>query len=426
MLIEFRAENHRSLREEQALSMAAGLVPQPADERPRMVEGYSEPLLPAAAIYGANASGKSNVLAAFGFMRSAVLNSQRYWGPDDGVPRDPFAWQLTDAQSSTFEATFLTGGTRYEYGFAADSQRIVEEWLFAWPNGKKQTWFERDDTEFTFGSSLRGENKVIQEITRCNALFLSAAVQLKHEQLRPVYEWFLNVQMYPYVSMRAGGYEIVRRPHRLIVNNLDPSHKSDQRPSSPDSLIALQFLEMLRNADVGIDGLRLDPVQNSDGPRSSFRGYQLKHSSTLGDEWFALEEESRGTRRLFVLAVPVLESLRQGSLLIVDELEASLHPSLAQAIIEMFNCPRRNKHNAQLIFTTHDTNLLGTTLGAPVLRRDQVWLTEKKPDGSSELYPLTDFKPRKAENIERGYLQGRYGAIPFLGRFAQATEESSQ
>jgi AAA15 family ATPase/GTPase len=92
----------------------------------------------------------------------------------------------------------------------------------------------------------------------------------------------------------------------------------------------------------------------------------------------------------------------------------------------MFNCPDRNPHNAQMIFTTHDTNLLGTTLGPAVLRRDQVWLTEKKPDASTVLYPLTDFKPRKAENIERGYLQGRYGAIPFLGGFGQATEEAPQ
>jgi AAA15 family ATPase/GTPase len=130
-----------------------------------------------------------------------------------------------------------------------------------------------------------------------------------------------------------------------------------------------------------------------------------------------LEEESRGTQTLLQLALPILESLEEGSVLLVDELEASLHPSVAQQIVRWFNDPRQNPRNAQLIFSTHDTNLLGTTLGEPALRRDQVWLTEKDPEGATVLYPLTDYKPRKAENLERGYLQGRYGAIPFLGNF---------
>lgn len=108
--------------------------------------------------------------------------------------------------------------------------------------------------------------------------------------------------------------------------------------------------------------------------------------------------------------------------MLVDELESSLHPSLGLAIVKMFNSPKRNPRNAQIVFTTHDTNLLGTTLGEPPLRRDQVWFTEKDKEGASKLYPLTDYKPRMAENLERGYLQGRYGAIPFLGDIAWITE----
>lgn len=126
-------------------------------------------------------------------------------------------------------------------------------------------------------------------------------------------------------------------------------------------------------------------------------------------------EESNGTQTLFHLALPVLRSLQRGGILLIDELERSLHPVLAKQIIDQFNDPTANPNNAQLIFTTHDTNLLGTTLGEPALRRDQVWLTEKDAEGATVLYPLTDYKPRKAENLERGYLQGRYGAIPFLG-----------
>lgn len=135
-----------------------------------------------------------------------------------------------------------------------------------------------------------------------------------------------------------------------------------------------------------------------------------------------LEEESKGTLTLFNLAPAVLSVLWTGGILVVDELEASLHPLLGLHIVRQFNDPARNPRNAQLLFTTHDTNLLGTTLGEPALRRDQIWLTEKDKEGASRIYPLTDYKPRKEENLERGYLQGRYGAIPFLGELPPVKE----
>jgi len=150
--------------------------------------------------------------------------------------------------------------------------------------------------------------------------------------------------------------------------------------------------------------------------------YYLKHQSNFDDAWLPLRKESHGTRMLFSIAVPILECLEKGGVLLVDELERSLHPSIARQIIYQFNDQKANPKNAQIIFTTHDTNLLGTTVGEPALRRDQVWLTEKDAEGATVLYPLTDYKPRKAENLERGYLQGRYGAIPFLGDFLVAEE----
>jgi hypothetical protein len=179
-----------------------------------------------------------------------------------------------------------------------------------------------------------------------------------------------------------------------------------------------QFRAMLRSADFGIVDYRVVRDNSDEGVRPGRGRIQLKHKSSLPDAWLALEQESKGTQMLLHLTLPILETLHEGSVLIVDELESSLHPSLAQEIVRMFNDPQRNLKNAQLIFTTHDTNLLGTTLGEPAVRRDQVWLTEKDSEGASVLYPLTDYKPRKGENIERGYLQGRYGAIPFLGNFA--------
>jgi hypothetical protein len=141
----------------------------------------------------------------------------------------------------------------------------------------------------------------------------------------------------------------------------------------------------------------------------------VQHRSEHADAWLPLEQESRGTLTLFRIGPVLVDVLRTGGVLVVDELEASLHPLLALNIVRRFNDPVANPRNAQLLFTTHDTHLLGTVLGEPALRRDQIWLTEKDPDGATALYPLTDYKPRKSENLERGYLQGRYGAIPFLG-----------
>jgi hypothetical protein len=150
---------------------------------------------------------------------------------------------------------------------------------------------------------------------------------------------------------------------------------------------------------------------------------ELKHQSESDDAWLPLEEESHGTRTLLQLALPILRTIQRGRLMVVDELEPSMHPNPAEHIVRQFNDLEINTHNAQLIFSTHDTNLLGTLSGEPALRRDQVWLTEKEATGATVLYPLTDFKPRKEENIERGYVQGRYGAIPYLGNF-RIPEES--
>ncbi len=194
MLIELRVENHRSIRDEQALSMASTDPADGADPRARQVPGYGKRLLPAVALYGANASGKSNVLSALALMRAAVLESHRLWPPEGGVERDPFAWAGRFDAPSLFEVTVLVGGVRYQYGYVADDDRFIEEWLFAWPGSRKQTWFERDGQSFKFGEHLAGENRAIEQITRANALFLSAAVQLKHEQLLPLYRWFLGLR----------------------------------------------------------------------------------------------------------------------------------------------------------------------------------------------------------------------------------------
>ncbi len=419
MLIEFRVENHRSIRDEQVLSMEAGRVGTNADPRPRCIPGCSDKLLPVVGIYGANASGKSNLLSAMAFMKQAVTLSLRTWAPEDGVPRDPFAWGGARSEPSKYEVTMVIDGVRYQYGFVADDKTFLEEWVFAWPNGKKQTWLEREGPDFKFGDNLRGENRIIEEITRENALFLSSAAQLKHPQLSPIFSWFSSMQTMNIINI---SHYITNQHYDSYIASL-PQEVSEarqqvlfERGDHEDSPLE-RFKALLRTADIGIVDVRL--LRRESGANIGGRPwrFELKHQSDSDDAWLPLEEESRGTRTLFRLALPILQALQHGTIIVVDELEASMHPNLAERIVRQFNDPAINKRNAQLIFATHDTNLLGNLTGESALRRDQVWLTEKDSHGATVLYPLTDFKPRNDENIERGYVQGRYGAIPFLGDF---------
>jgi AAA15 family ATPase/GTPase len=422
MLIEFRVENHRSIRDEQVLSMEAARIGNESDCRPREVTNHSARILPVVAIYGANGSGKSNVLAAFAYMKEAVSLSQRFWGPDEGVPRDPFAWGDKRGEPSLYEVEMIVEGIRYQYGFMCNDDAFLEEWIYAWPNGKKQTWLEREGETFKFGENLRGENKVIEDVTRTNALYLSAAAQLRHPQLSPLFSWFGSVHAINLAVGSAFPRRVLREPRfeRELVYMLEDSGEIRQSSLFDDDkpeLLLDQFKAMLQAADIGIVDVRLSREDSPTNKLGRGSRFELKHKCESDDAWLPLDEESRGTKTLFRLALPILRSIRTGATLLVDELESSMHPMLADLIVRQFNDPGINRRNAQLIFSTHDTNLLGTLIGEPALRRDQVWLTEKDPLGATVLYPLTDFKPRKDENIERGYIQGRYGAIPFLGEF---------
>jgi len=425
MLIEFRVENHRSLRDEQVLTMEAGRVGDEADQRPRQVAGYSEKLLPVAGLYGANASGKSNVLDALACMRDAVLSSQGSWIPDKGVPRDPFGCGPKRSEPSLFEVMFFIDGIRYQYGFAANDECFLEEWLHAWPKGKKRVWFARDESKFKFGDDLRGENKRIQEITRPNSLFISAAAQNNHRRLMPIFSWFRAIESFnlPVTGRsRAHSAPTDMAPSAILGALIrSPDRKRFAWDEMTESF-SKRFLPFLKNADLGIVDLKINLGESKESAHAPFVPFYLKHESNSDDAWLPIQEESEGTRTLFHIAQPVLMAIQKGSILLLDELEANLHPSLAKQIVRQFNDPTANPRNAQLIFTTHDTNLLGSTVCEPVLRRDQVWLTEKDNEGATVLYPLTDYKPRKAENLERGYLQGRYGAIPFLGGFTLAAK----
>jgi len=415
LLIRFRLENHRSIRDEQELSfVAASLNDSP--ERVLHTNLPSVDLLRVIGIYGANASGKSTVLDGLRFMQSAVIDSQRTWEPEGGIPRKPFLLDKTkSSEPSLFEVDILLDGIRYTYGFSIDSKIVIEEWLYAYPQGRKQEWFTRDASEkkvFKFSRLLTGANKSIEALTRPNSLFLSAAAQNNHKMLRPIFKWFTSA---------------------LILGEIDKNVRQHHTVKMLEkSKFRTAILEIIQGADLGISNINVQAVEIPELSKKMLNVLfaespdmldKLNKDSTIPQIWLLhqakepgneipipFSDESRGTEALFELAGYIVEALESGGVLCVDELDTSLHPLLALEIIKIFNDRKRNPHNAQLLFNTHDTNILESG----ELRRDQIWFTEKDSSGATCLYPLTDYKARKEENLKRGYLQGRYGAVPYI------------
>jgi|SRR3954469_7141757 len=417
MLIRFSVSNFRSLRDKQEVSMVAAFK----DNRPELFhsEALGVDLLRVAGIYGPNASGKSNILEALKFLSIAVKNSHRQWKPDGPIPYEPF---LLDSMSreatSLFEIEFLLEGAHFQYGVELNSKKIVREWLNAYPNKRRQTLFARETQQFKFNKLLKGNNKTIEGLTRPNSLFLSAAAENNHLSLSPVYGWLANSLIFispqdelarQQFSIRLTKDETTRTRLIELIQLADLGITSLDVKEAPLDTNTKELVKTIVDFvhDKGLSALGLEEFD-------PFPLLELQHRSSEGTVSLPINKESRGTQAWFSLGGSMLHALDRGATLCVDELDASLHPRLALEVLRIFQDPNRNPNCAQLLFNTHDTSLLGNLFGAPGLYRDQIWLTEKDENGATHLYPLTDFKPRKHENLERGYLQGRYGAIPFV------------
>ena len=423
-LIKFRTENHRSLRDEQELSFVASGIDDPRLLHP---DGLDEALLPVLALYGANASGKSNIFDAISYGQRAVVLSQRHWEPDGGIARQPFALRTSREAASQYVFDLIVSGVRYQYGFAVDDISVVEEWLYSWPHGRKQELYTRDRSVFDFNRNLHGENRAIELLTRPNSLFLSAAAQNNHEQLRPLYEWFSLRLRVEALGPLSGSPPPWRRGTGGWWSQFAGDAQSLQSTRQRERVRAL-----LASSDLGIEDFRVEEDKVSLTPRGNEARSQARRricfahqaGAEAANAWLELEQESTGTQALVRLLPYVLQLLESGGVLAIDELN-SLHPILALSVIRLFQDPKLNPNGAQLLFNTHDASLLGNLLSEPPpFRRDQVWLIEKDKEGASHLYPLTDYKPRTSENLERGYLQGRYGAVPFLSDLNWSTDVS--
>jgi uncharacterized protein len=411
MLLKFRFSNFRSFRTEQELSLIASR-PAGAGDGVFSPPGLTERVLPSAAIYGANASGKTAVIRAFEFLTNAVKLSHSQWLPDQPVPVEPFVGD-DRALPSEFSVDFLLGGVRYQYGFAANSQAILREWLYVYPKGKRQLWFKRaEGAPISFGTKMPGENKIIEGLVRKNSLFLSAAAQNNHEALSPVYTWFSQSISFVVGHLALWGRAIHAESVAEFCQEETDKATIAQLLTQADLGIAELIVKETPWPEIGkkvVETIRTKWPSVASLPETH-KVIRLLHN--VGNRMipFEVEQESNGTRTYLALLGPVVSVLKNGGVLWIDELDTSLHPLMAIQITRLFDSPTSNPHSAQLIFNTHDTNLLRSGH----LRRDQIWFTEKDSIGTSHLYPLTDFKPRRQENLENGYLQGRYGATPFI------------
>jgi AAA15 family ATPase/GTPase len=417
MLIEFSVGNYRSFKKTMTFSMIASNViskDKALDENNVFSPDGKLKLLKCAAIYGANASGKSNLVQALRYMRQFVLSSSKDTQADEPIGVESFrlSTEVEDAPSF-FEIVFLLDGTRFRYGFEADVGRIHSEWLFHVPATKEARLFLREKDKFTVASDYK-EGRGLQERTRDNALFLSVVAQFNGELSQRILKWFQDLQVMSGLEDR--GYR------EYTIREFEGNKLKDD------------ILAFVKKMDLGIDNIEIESESDEVSASAKiyygggqFRTYFLtrksvktlhkkygKKNDVISAEVFDIDkQESEGTKKIFALSGPLMDALQGGKTLVIDELDARFHPLITLSIIRLFNSNQTNPHNAQLVFTTHDTNLLNNK----IFRRDQIWFTEKDKLGATDLYSLVEIKIRNDASFEKDYISGKYGAIPFVGNF---------
>ena len=424
VLLAFRAENARSFKDETELSLLATAMAEKPYVRgvPWREGGSPVRVLPAAGAFGANGSGKSNLLKVMADMRRLVLNSFRSGVPGGGMPRWPFRLDEQSAQlPSRYEVDIVLDGVRHEYGFEIDDEQVVQEWAHHYPRGRAALLFHRQGEAVRLGAAERARGRLVLNLLRPNALFLSTAAAIDHPVLVPLYQWFVK------------NLRLAEADSRLARQVLTAEMINDD--AQRDAV-----LQLLRAADLGITGVRTQPpdpavqekvrrvmrilMETEDEPDhdpvpgttdfSELTGVNLVHRGAVADVELDNMDESLGTLVWFGLVGPVIESLATGTVLLADELDASLHPDLVAQLVRLYQNPHTNPNHAQLVFNSHDTSLLGGAVGERLLGRDQIWFTEKLNDGRTRLYQLIDFEPRKQEAVGKRYLDGWYGAKPII------------
>ncbi len=411
--------NYLSFKNSVTLSMVSSAIQEHSDSHVFQANSHFK-LLKSAAIYGANASGKSNLFAAMAFMSQFVKNSSKDSQAEEDIDVDRFQLSTeTENKPATFEIVFIYENTTYRYGFKVDRKRVHNEWLYSTSKKqqKERLLFNRVKNKYDIGK-LFEEGKDLNVKTRDNALFLSVVAQFNGDISKKLLKWFKNF------NVTSGLYD-KHLSKEVITRNKE------------------SFLKLVRAADLGIEDIKIEEkkfnyskfldellIKESEGAfLSNLPGMTTlttlhkkydENMSYIGLEKFDMKkQESKGTQKLVSILGPILDALLEGKILVIDELDSRLHPLITSYIIKLFHSSESNPKNSQLIFNTHDTNLLSRK----IFRRDQIWFTEKDRYGSSDLYSLIDYKVRNDASYEKDYLLGKYGSIPFLGDFEWQGED---
>ena len=399
MILEFSVKNFLSFKEKVTFSMIANSNKELNDN---YVEIGGNKVLKSAAVYGANASGKSNLFKILTLV-VLMLRSSNSVDINAKLPLIPFKLDKGSVNKpSEFEIKFILDETRYVYGFIADKDKIYDEYLYYYPNGRETKIFDR--TNINEYSYTQKDEKILREIETKNAqnkFFLATATNWNFDKTKAAYNFLTNG------IGTCNNLEILKNmAYKMYETN--PDYLKD---------FAIDFLQ---KADFNIEDYQISQIDVPgefltaipefitktlpDKPKA----YQVLFKHKNSDNYLSIDEESLGTQMIFAFIPFLADSLKNKKVLIIDELDKSLHSFLVQYIVEIFNDAEINKNGSQLIFNTH-------LLDLNILRRDQIWFTEKNSEtGESDLYSLSDFSVRKQENVEKGYMLGRYGAVPFI------------
>ncbi len=427
MLLQFSIKNFKTFKERATLSLVASNYDKDTHEADNISQDlkFNLRILKSAVVYGANASGKSKLFEALAFMKHFVITSSKDTQKGDKIEVEPFRLNNeSEKLPSEFEVVFTHKDVLYRYGFEVDKNIVISEWLYHKPKTKEVELFYREGLQFeTHDRNFQKGKAVIKEgLVRDNALLLSVSAQFNDSISISVIEWFKQLKTISWLN--ESGYQGF-----TMVRTEDPVYKA-------------RILAMLKAADLGIQDITLQKLEIDKLPKELSKEVREKLINEVNEEKvefisdvltahkkydsqhhpidmvnFSMEDdESSGTQKFFALSGPILDVIENGYTLVIDELDSKLHPNLVRKIVSMFNSVELNRNHAQLIFNTHDTNLLNPGL----FRRDQIWFTEKNKIGEGKLYSLADFRSdevRKTESFEENYIRGKYGAIPFLGFF---------
>ncbi len=433
MLLEFQVENYLSFKENNTLSMIASPSKSKKEISDAIITKKNYKILSSVALYGANASGKSNYLRAIHFMKKLIFDSARESQVGEDIEVKSFKLSSdTENEPSSFEMTFIVHNVMYKnepndvafrYGFQVSKERIHTEWLFGRFTTQESLLFTRVLDDFKFGPKFNEGKRVFKAIggIRKTTLLLSLIAAIKGENApitHSIMTWFKKLQDLTDIadgnifSITASLMDKKEMKDRIIkafcladicVESIDIEKKRVDPSDLPKFII-----EDLEKRDTDLKNIHTLSV------KSQHQKYNNKREK-IGFETFDFaKEESDGSKKFFALIGPILDALQNGLVLIIDEIDARLHPTLCNVLISLFNSKKSNKNNAQIIFATHNTQIMNRK----TLRRDQIYFVEKDKFGESDLYSLLDYKKvRNDASYDKDYLLGKYGAVPYLGNF---------